>query len=850
MRFLAEAQRELLENLGITVVDEREERQAVDPPYYELLVEFGSPAIRSGFLSYPNPVSWGLSSVEEVRASGGSIDERRLMLRFSNLERARAFQQPDHAGCPIPLTVKGKEQKVSAATFNVLTVQFQDQQAIDRFYAELAARRDGDTATLALTANQRADLFDALDAIDRRGPDDRRGDRLAVAGIPQEAEFALDVDLWHPGSAQLLNPAIDDFHSTVGATGGRVTGRVRSVMQTLLISRVRGNRATLDALLNYDRVARVDLPPRLEPVRFTIFNATPVQTDTVNLPEDGPLACVVDSGVVPGHPLLRDLVVESQDFGSGEDTPFDRVGHGTHVAGIVAFGDTWEQLQSGGPWVPKVRLLNAKVLRRMEEGFDGEIVRPGFSDLERAEAQIEDAIRRFAEDADRRCRVFNLSLGNEALRVSGGHQHPWALLLDQLARELDIAIVVSAGNASPAIPSAPTEADIRASVRERLFTEDHALIDPACAVNVLTVGAISRREVPEAPAGGRPDPVGSPCDCPAPFTRTGMLASNGSGPCRAVKPELVGYGGNLSLLPHGAWRDNDPLLGEPSLNYDFTTRLLSVKCGTSVAAPYATHVCALIEHRMRLLNEGRKVSANLIRALAAHGAVLPAAAVDWLGADQTDAQATRRILRTVGYGRPNPYRCCFSDNNRAVLYAEDELAEKCFHLYGFELPSEFLDMKGTRCIRVTLAYDPPVRGTRLEYLSRTMTLRLYRGLSTGRLQQVLAKSEGDIEAAELPASVQRLPSPTLVEWSTLQSLECRSRGIRSFQNPDDNESTRGIWHVLVACKHRFPTEETDQRQRYALVMSLEHSDDTVQVYQPLQVQVTERARARARVTGR
>jgi hypothetical protein len=40
MRFLDDAQRELLGRFGIVVVDEREDRQAVDPPYYESLVEF------------------------------------------------------------------------------------------------------------------------------------------------------------------------------------------------------------------------------------------------------------------------------------------------------------------------------------------------------------------------------------------------------------------------------------------------------------------------------------------------------------------------------------------------------------------------------------------------------------------------------------------------------------------------------------------------------------------------------------------------------------------------------------------------------------------------------------------
>ena len=61
------------------------------------------------------------------------------------------------------------------------------------------------------------------------------------------------------------------------------------------------------------------------------------------------------------------------------------------------------------------------------------------------------------------------------------------------------------------------------------------------------------------------------------------------------------------------------------------------------------------------------------------------------------------------------------------MFAEDALAERCFHLYRFELPAEFLDTRGTRGIRLALAYDPPVRGARLEYMSRTRTIQLFRG---------------------------------------------------------------------------------------------------------------------------
>src|SRR5207248_1163797 len=82
-----------------------------------------------------------------------------------------------------------------------------------------------------------------------------------------------------------------------------------------------------------------DRPPLLPDMPLTIFD--PVEPpERLNVPPpDGPLACVVDSGVVAGHPLLSGTVVDERDFDSGENTAVDRAGHGTHVAGIVFYGD-------------------------------------------------------------------------------------------------------------------------------------------------------------------------------------------------------------------------------------------------------------------------------------------------------------------------------------------------------------------------------------------------------------------------------------------------------------------------------------------------------------------------------
>jgi hypothetical protein len=128
-------------------------------------------------------------------------------------------------------------------------------------------------------------------------------------------------------------------------------------------------------------------------------------------------------------------------------------------------------------------------------------------------------------------------------------------------------------------------------------------------------------------------------------------------------------------------------------------------------------------------------------------------------------------------------------------------------------------------------------------------MQLFRDLSTELIQNALGESEGNASAVSLPVRSKRL-EPQIYESSTVQSAECRSDDIRSFENADDDEGVRNSWHILVGCKHCFPTESTRQPQCYALALTVEHSDDTVRVSQPLSLQVTERLRTRARVGER
>ena len=114
----------------------------------------------------------------------------------------------------------------------------------------------------------------------------------------------------------------------------------------------------------------------------------------------------------------------------------------------------------------------------------------------------------------------------------------------------------------------------------------------------------------------------------------------------------------------------------------------------------------------------------MIRALLALAASAPAEALQRLNHLGPDAQRA-----CLGYGMPDVARALNSEERRVVLVADrQELATDQFALYRIPLPKEFQTTKGARHIRVSLAFDPPVRHTRLEYLGLRLNYHLIRGM--------------------------------------------------------------------------------------------------------------------------
>lgn len=368
-----------------------------------------------------------------------------------------------------------------------------------------------------------ATILYALEAFDHWTPEDRTGWALKRDGFPAAEPFLLDIELWPLGRRDEREAMVQVFERWLVEVGTRVLDSINK--PELIAYRLRLDRHQADPLLHHRDVRTVDLPPHIglerEVLQIDIQDIPPVPPP----PMGAPLLAILDSGIAGGHPLIGPALGDAQGFLLPDKEAHDDAGHGTHVAGIALYGDVEECAQAKS-FVPQLRILSGRILDYRAE-----------SDPRFIENILEEAVRYFHENY--RCRVFNLSYGDLNKPYLGGRVRGLACTLDRLTREMDVLFVVPTGN----LRGVPPEW-LSNGYPDYLLREEARLIDPAPALNALTVGSIARWDrgfkALRWPGDLAELPVAQH-DQPSPFSRCGCSVKG------AIKPELVAYGGNLGI---------------------------------------------------------------------------------------------------------------------------------------------------------------------------------------------------------------------------------------------------------------------------------------------------------------
>jgi hypothetical protein len=650
-------------------------------------------------------------------------------------------------------------------------------------------------------------LFEAIEELLPYDRDDRRGLGLPPDGERLSESLLVDVIVWPSPDAAVARARVQNVRTVLAHHEARVLAADERPRFTVVRARVDND--CLDDLLDLPVVELIRVPPapRLEPSTWRYAQAGDLPTPAQE--RFAPVGLIDDD--VMSHPLLDGVIASRRAIPDEHpwEPPSD---HGTLVAGLLAYGSVEDALAGSKAWVASGPIHLVRVLERVP----GQPERTRFPTDQPVHLVIEDAIRQL--HTEQGVRIFNLSI-TDPEPYSGPHVSVWSERMDELVRELDIVIVIAAGNQFP--NELPADTDLLNAYPGYLLSEAARVAEPAIAVNALTVGSIAHADAPQRLDGqSRPgERAIAGVREPSPFTRSGP------GTAGATKPDLVHHGGNWSLNDVDVLQVRDHGVSVISLVMN-DQRLFGVANGTSFATPRITRLAAQVLHRYP------NASANLIRALIG-SACMPITAPAGLTPEER-----RRI---TGNGQPVEVSALDSGAQRVSMTFEGRIQSDTVAIHPVPIPDVFARERSWRRSVVALAFDPPVRRTRRDYLGASMKLDLVRAMSLGQVEATWQRQPGDkAQRMSLPKDHRRPtldPGTQACDDSTLQVRSLRTNHL----DVDDGDT----YYIVV---QHAPSPWLKEEQRYALVVTLEDEErEEIDLYAAVQPRA--RARQRARIRG-
>ncbi len=705
---------------------------------------------------------------------------------------------------------EGERQLPDFGLINGLEVVSQEDHEVVLAFATAAALNlvEERLATLARKGRvTRAALLFVIGGFEHWTPEDRTGAALAEQGLPLEGPCTLDVELWPQDMPARRQATLAFFTAFAREQGAEILDQVNTA--SLLMVRLRCSREAAEQVLRYRDARTVDLPPR-----WGLAVGT-VTADVNRFPQpaqpgaDAPRIAVLDSGLVTGHPLLAPAVGHAQGYVLPNRSPDDgEPWHGTSVAGLALYGDIGATIEAG-EFIPSLFLVSGRV-------FDHD----GNDQTEFVENAVDRAVRDL--HAEFGCKVFNLSYGDHNKVYENGHVRGLAYTLDRLTRDLGVLFVVSTGNLK--LEGLP--ADPLAAYPDYLLEGNARLLDPATALNAVTVGGVARHEATHN-AQRYQDAVED-----RPIARTGHpypLTRSGPSINGAIKPDFVEHAGNLAVRRAGGGIV-DRGLGVVTVNGGFAEGgAFREVTGTSFAAPAVAHRAA------KLLRRVPDASHNLLRALLGAHAGWPAPSVPLLNPNN-NADGREKLTRLVGYGCINDGALEQSLDNVVSLICEEQVGNDRCQFYAVPIPDDFWDGgRRTREVTVALAYSPEVRTTRLDYRMTKLKFSL-----------VVANNLNEVAAAFQRNRDEGMPERGNNRWL---SGAARQAGTLQVSRWTFKQRPPGQLFIVVARQDAPWSIVNDDPEPYALCVSIADRGNAqsrlyAQIQALLRARVEQRARAR------
>jgi hypothetical protein len=477
-----------------------------------------------------------------------------------------------------------------------------------------------------------------------------------------------------------------------------------------IIAVVRANYAQLSELIrSFPLIAEIRKTEELN--SFWLSQITVEREDwiqdalsKINFTATNNYVTILDTGINNGHllisPLLSDFNRLTVDSAWGIN---DMSGHGTRMAGVVAYGNLNSILENNGKTNINHLLESVKILPQN----GNQPHQYPFITL--------DAVNTAVINNPDFKRIYCLAVTSE-FQNDFGKPSTWSAVIDSIifgADENDKKLfVISIGNVRD-------EEDWKNYPNSNL---DLAVESPAQSWNAISVGAYTLKTLADRQT------VANHAEL-SPFSRTSSSWEN-SWP---IKPDVVFEGGNLESLNNGDVSQEDDLEILTTSNISITNNFSTINA-TSAATATASHFLA------KLRDIYPEAWPETLRGLMIHSASWTEEMFNQFGYDiAKKSSEALKLLRIYGYGVPNLEKAIQCKSNYLTFVSEQSIQPyvldggsiktKDIHYYEFPWPKEVLQNLGAAntTLRVTLSYfiepNPGDKGYSTKYSYQSTALK-------------------------------------------------------------------------------------------------------------------------------
>jgi hypothetical protein len=539
-----------------------------------------------------------------------------------------------------------------------------------------------------------------------------------------------------------------------------------------------------------------------------------------------PAICLLDTGVNREHPMLaKALSLEHTQKVDPEWSSADLDGHGTGMAGLALYGCLTDVFNTSDRIVLSHRLESVKILPDH-----------GDNHPENYGAITSEAVALAETVSPTRKRTICIAVS--ANRSDNGIPSSWSAEIDQLCAgvhdDQKRLVILAAGN-------------IRGDLRRNDYPSANHLEgveEPGQAWNALTIGAYTDKAHITSEEFDSLAPI-APKGRLCPTSRTSVTWTETDWP---YKPDLVFEGGNTACVEAGIGsfiEDLVLLTTRVSASGAQFTHFCETSAATALAARMAVSIQCQYENYWP----------ETVRALMVHSA-------EWTPEMLDEFSYEERVnrLKVYGYGVPNLERALYSASNVVTLVGQyslqpfrkvgSEYKTNEINFHNLPWPEDVLAGLGDTPIsmRVTLSYfidpSPGRRGWGYKHGYRSFGLRFdvkrpYE--SESRFKQRLNKKFWD--------------DPTIRPQNTRDTREWDLGDQLRTRGSVHSDRWRGTAAELAACgliavfpvigwwRERPHLQRWANAARYALIVTIETPEQSIDLYTPVAALVEAEVRA-------